>query len=77
MMGRRSLLGTPNPPNTRRGTHEGALLPSIRTHYTRQQREALHALAESRPDPITYARERARILQPHYDRKTSERTEQP
>lgn len=35
--------------------------PTYRPHVAR----ALHALAESRPDPATYARENARILEAH------------
>ena len=56
----RGLLGilsnTPEP----RG---GGILPSIRTTYPAHIARQLHALAESRPDPETYARERASILE--------------
>ena len=40
----------------------GGILPGTRTTYPRPIAEALHALAESRPTPEGYARERARIL---------------
>lgn len=58
----RSMLG---PPNTRNnpGAGFGGILPSIRPHYHPRVARALHALAESRPTPEAYARERARILE--------------
>jgi hypothetical protein len=40
----------------------GGTMPSLRTTYPAAVRAALHALAESNPDPLTYARERERIL---------------
>jgi hypothetical protein len=48
----------------REQTPSGGMLPSIRTTYTLPQREALNALAESRPTLQQYLRERQRILAP-------------
>lgn len=42
----------------------GGCLPT-RPHYPASVARALHALAESRPTPETYARKKARILGGH------------
>jgi hypothetical protein len=59
---RAGIFGTARAENPTRG---GGILPSFRPHYPARIARALHALAESRPDPETYARERKRILEAH------------
>jgi hypothetical protein len=54
----------------REQTPSGGMLPSIRTAYTLAQREALNALAESRPTLERYLQERQRILAPSWTSTT-------
>ena len=56
----RGLFGASADAGPMRG---GGILPSYRPTYPARIARALHALAESRPTPETYARERARILE--------------
>lgn len=57
---RPNLFGPASAGHEARG---GGILPTYRTHYPATIARQLHALAESRPTPAEYAREKARILE--------------
>lgn len=59
---RRNLFGPASAGHEARG---GGILPTYRPYHSASVARALHALAESRPDPQTYAREKTRILGGH------------